>query len=449
MAAGAAAFASEALWKLHADNAGARSSVETGVTLLALASALLLVSRFRHSRQLRDLLLLVMLATVGLTSFVFNALPAFGAQTGIYGAGARLALGVLVAGTFVVAAFTGPERSVASGRRLVKLAAPVAICWIAGAEALDLLLGPVAAHGPSGAFEPMELTVSLGTFIAFAVAAVALASRPGRDSKLLAAAAVALGASQLARVPLVVMPAGWLTPTDVLRLTAHILLLIASFNLHRASVAQRTTDAVAAERIRIARDLHDGLAQDLAFIALHSERLAAEYGAEHPVVIAARRALAASRGKIVDLEASQAPSTEAALREVAAEFSERHAVDVSVAVAGPPAEDDGRRSELVRIAREGIANAVRHGGARRVAVTLGSERRGILLRISDDGCGFAGANRRTAGTGAGLRTMHRRAQSIGAGLLTSDGGRGGAEINVVAMSDGSGWHSGPGAAGHR
>ena len=66
------------------------------------------------------------------------------------------------------------------------------------------------------------------------------------------------------------------------------------------------------ERRRIARDLHDGLAQDLAFIAAHGDQIAREAGEEHPLAIAARRALALSRGAIADLSASDAPSARAA-----------------------------------------------------------------------------------------------------------------------------------------
>ena len=207
--------------------------------------------------------------------------------------------------------------------------------------------------------------------------------------------------------------------------------------MYRRSQDQVARDAVSAERLRIARDLHDGLAQDLAFIAAHSERLAREFGADHPLAIAATRALAASRGQIVDLEASQASSTEAALREVAAEMSARLGVNVAVTV------DGGRRTrsaastsarELVRIAREAIANAVRHGGARNVTVRLGSRRVDLLLRVSDDGCGFGRAGQDTAGTGLGMRTMRDRARLLGAQVRAGRGERGGAMIDVVSGS---------------
>ena len=195
-------------------------------------------------------------------------------------------------------------------------------------------------------------------------------------------------------------------------------------------------DALSAERLRIAQDLHDGLAQDLAFIAAHSERLAREFGAD-PLGIAAQRALDASRRKIVDLSASTASSTEAALRDVAAEFGSRFGVAVTVNVdpgasASRVEPSERERHELVRIAREAIANAVRHGGAHNVTVRLGSRRDNLLLRISDDGCGFGAANGKTAGTGLGMRTMRERAKSVGGQLVTRTRESGGAEVEILS-----------------
>jgi signal transduction histidine kinase len=247
-----------------------------------------------------------------------------------------------------------------------------------------------------------------------------------------------MAGAQLGKLAVSVAPPDWVTPSDALRVAAYGLLLATSVGMYRRSQDQLARDAVSAERLRIARDLHDGLAQDLAFIAAHSERLAREFGADHPLAIAASRALAASRGQIVDLEASTASSTEAALREVAAEFGGRFGVDVKVDVdaAGTAARlepSEHERHELVRIAREAIANAVRHGGARTVTVRLGSRRDNLLLRISDDGCGFNGsAGGQTSGTGLGLRTMRERAGHLGAHLRTRHREGGGAEIDVVA-----------------
>ena len=335
------------------------------MALSALVSAVLLLAHFRQTRLLRDLLLLVAMATLALTDFAFNALPAYHYETGIYGAGARMALSVLISGVFVAVAFVPAQRRVVAGRRLARIAVPAAVCWVALGELVDLIVGPVRAQGLTGDYAPLSVGMLLAGFTLLVVSAFGFAERQrrgDREAGLLAAAVVLMAGADLSRLGLPVVPADWVMPGDVLRIAAYGVLLAASVRMYRRSQRQRAQDALTAERRRIARDLHDGLAQDLAFIAAHSERLALEYGADHPLAIAAKRALAASRGKIVDLEAADAPTTEAALRQVAAEFRSRFGVDVTVSVDGADRLADGARSdrdrrELVRITREAIANA--------------------------------------------------------------------------------------------
>jgi signal transduction histidine kinase len=429
-------YGAEQLWQLHATDAALRSAIETGITLSALVSAVLLLAHFRQTRLLRDLLLLAALATVALTDFIFNALPAYGYETGIYGAGARMALTILIAGIFLAVAYASADREVQAGRRLAAIAVPAAFYWVALGELVDLIAGPVREQGPSGAYGPLATMVSVTCGVLLLVSAGGFAARyrdGDRFAGLLSAAAVCIAGAQLGKLALGVAPPDWVTPSDTLRVAGYGLLLATAVGLYRWSQAQLARDAVSAERLRIARDLHDGLAQDLAFIAAHSERLSREFGTDHPLAIAASRALAASRGQIVDLEASHASSTESALREVAAELAARHGINVEVVVdAGVDTErGEHERRELVRIAREAIANAVRHGGARNVTVKLGSRRDDLLLRISDDGCGFTGA-KETAGTGLGMRTMRARARSMGGRLVARSCEGGGAEVDVVS-----------------
>jgi signal transduction histidine kinase len=161
-----------------------------------------------------------------------------------------------------------------------------------------------------------------------------------------------------------------------------------------AAVRREIADAATArERCRIARDLHDGLAQDLAFIAAHGDRLAIEKGADHPLAVAARRALTVSRGAIAELSAPQAPTTGDALRKIADELGSRFDVRIDVHAEAPAgmAITPSDRENIVRIAREAIVNAARHGRARNVVVSLTREENGIVLRVRDDGIGGAGA----------------------------------------------------------
>ena len=176
-----------------------------------------------------------------------------------------------------------------------------------------------------------------------------------------------------------------------------------------------------AERERIARDIHDGLAQDLATIAVHAQRLRTSLGDDHPLTVAARRALASSRETIIDLSASHADTTSAAIRTVADELEARFAITVTVNDR-IDTDNSGRdlpprvREHAVRIAREAIVNAARHGGAQHVEVTLeGNDVGALLLRISDDGSGI-GPDALASSTGFGLQTMSGRAAELGADL---------------------------------
>src|SRR6185437_4199945 len=154
-------YGAEQLWQLHATDAALRSAIETGITLSALVAAVLLLAHFRQTRMLRDLLLLAGLATTALTDFIFNALPAYHYQTGIYGAGARMALTILIAGTFLAVAFAPGDRSVLAGRRLAAIAVPAAFYFVALGELVDLIAGPVRERGPSGAYGPVATSLSL------------------------------------------------------------------------------------------------------------------------------------------------------------------------------------------------------------------------------------------------------------------------------------------------
>jgi signal transduction histidine kinase len=184
------------------------------------------------------------------------------------------------------------------------------------------------------------------------------------------------------------------------------------------------------ERTRLARDLHDGLAQDLAFIAVSAQGLEPDLGSRHPLVIAARRALDASRGLMADLAARSAPTTGAALTLVADELGGRFDVQVEVSVtplAGRADLGPSEREEIVMIAREAIVNAITHGRARRVDVTLDLDGERPLLLVRDDGGGITSV---APQGGFGLPTMRARAESLGGRLVMRQAAGGGTELEV-------------------
>jgi signal transduction histidine kinase len=196
----------------------------------------------------------------------------------------------------------------------------------------------------------------------------------------------------------------------------------------RARVAKA---AALAERRRVARDLHDGLAQDLALIAAHGPQMARELGEEHPVVVAARRALSISRSTISDLSDPAGASTAEALDAVAQELRERFDVAIAVNAEVDDPLADPVREHLSRIAREAIANAARHGQARNVLVSLRRAQFGLALRVVDDGCGIPSDDDGTVREGFGLRSMRERAGALGGSLTVRRVPQGGTELEVV------------------
>jgi signal transduction histidine kinase len=93
-------------------------------------------------------------------------------------------------------------------------------------------------------------------------------------------------------------------------------------------------------------------------------------------------------------------------------------------------DDNVVATHLFRIAQEAVSNAVKHGRAQHVRISLATGRRLVRLRVHDDGIGFPETldeERR----GMGVRIMHHRARVIGASLDIADGIEGGAVLTCT------------------
>jgi signal transduction histidine kinase len=247
---------------------------------------------------------------------------------------------------------------------------------------------------------------------------------------LLGAAAILLAAGWSYSLLVPGLAANSVSGRECLCAGAFGLILLLALSSYTRLQREQADEAAAVERRRLVRDLHDGMAQDLAFIGTYAEHLVEDFGPEHPLTVAARRALAASRGAIADLSASDAPNAAAALRAVARELASRHGVSVTVEADG---EDliPRTREAIVRIAREAIVNAVKHGHAQHIAVSLESRDEELMLRISDDGLGLGKGGSAEPHQGFGLRAMRERADAIGADLIVDAGSDGGTAVEAV------------------
>jgi len=421
-----------------------RAAVETLMTLLALSGAVLVSAQFAHTRRLRELLLLGALLTLALTDFFANALPAALHVHSVSGFTAAQPWGQLtVAAALAAAALTPSNKLITGGRRPQVITAALSVVAFAVAELGGLLLRSQLLAGATysglgidrALRHPLGLVVLIGTVGLFAYAAHGFARRAKveRNSvlSLLGGAAILFAVARLYYLALPSVSPEAITPREALRVLAFVLVLAMALRQDAEMRATATRAAAIAERRRVAEDLHDGLAQDLAFIASYGVRMAQELGSEHPVTVAATRALAVSRETISGLSDMSATPPAEALEAIAHELRDRFEIAIAVD-AQPDAElASVARDHVARIAREAIANAARHGGARNVEVSLKRTNIGVALRVCDDGCGIRGPAGSPPQDGFGLGSMRDRAAALGGSLTIRQRKAGGTELEVV------------------
>jgi signal transduction histidine kinase len=195
-----------------------------------------------------------------------------------------------------------------------------------------------------------------------------------------------------------------------------ILLGVGAVALGIFSQWRRTLGAINEERLRIARDLHDGLAQELAYIRMETRRMAATDpgGRAERVAVAAERALTESRCAIDALRSGAEEAFDVEISELADELATREGARVSVRIDPTVQVDRADRDALLRIMREAISNGVRHGHATELDLELtGGDV--IRMAVRDNGAGFVPGGPRRPGS-FGLASMRARAHAVGGDL---------------------------------
>ncbi|MDT3438631.1 MULTISPECIES: sensor histidine kinase [unclassified Pseudofrankia] len=212
--------------------------------------------------------------------------------------------------------------------------------------------------------------------------------------------------------------------------------LIEKLESARAEVAALERERGAqAERERMARDVHDTLAQGYTSILMLARTAVAQLGADPAAArerlelveevasenLAQARALVAAQSP-VELDGT---SLRDALTQLAGRFTRETGIEVDIRFSPEPAGDGTagpaglRPAEelmLLRAAQEALTNARRHASPTRVSLTLATARPGeATLRVVDDGVGFAVG----AETGSGLVGLRRRMEEAGGELLVT------------------------------
>jgi signal transduction histidine kinase len=419
----------------------------TAEGLIGLLTAYLVVGRARRRRRLDDVLLCAGLGVLSMTNLLLATLPAVIASDSTIFATWSSQIGRLAGTALLVGAAIAPERRIRlDGRRTAGLVVAVAallglvamVVWALRdtlPDAVPATASPESSGGPHLDDQPAVMAVQALGLVLSAVAAVGFSRRAERTrDPLLQAVAIGLVLAAAARLNYVLFPSlftEYLYTGDLFRLASWLVILggaVQEIRTYWTSVAQAAT---LEERRRLARDLHDGLAQELASILRNLAYLDERDRFTDRARAAAERALVSARRAIAALsEPVDRPLHEALIEAVKAAADRERAhvvVDVDRSIRLGALERDA----LVLVASEAVTNAARHGGGDIIRVELvGSPR--VRLRVRDNGRGLpAQFAPQDPGHGYGVRGMHERAEAVGGRLRLAPEPGGGTVVELV------------------
>ncbi|HYY63805.1 MAG TPA: ATP-binding protein [Gaiellaceae bacterium] len=405
-----------------------RLVLDTMVALAAVLVAVLAGVRFSVDGRRLDWLLCAGFSLVAGSTFCFGIAPILGGQPLHRTEQWSWIWGRVLAGVLIAAAAFARRRTAARRRELFELLvfvpAILILIWMFADSFGDALPSLTATDRT----QPPLLTATLALrALASLVAVVGFGLRfraRGNDLDRW----IALGAtlSLFADLHYVFTPLvsnGFVSTGDFLRLLSYAVLLVGVWRAIRFAEFGR---AVAEERARVAREIHDGLAQYLFAVSTHATML--ENGADPTTTLPQLKQAAAAaqqEARFAILALSSASGTapfDAALRRYVDFLTADGQLEVDLEIDKDVQLAPDEQIEVFRIVQEGLANARKHADARHADVRIalrGDER---VVTIVDDGSGF---DDDAVSAGQGLRNMKARSASIGGGFrLRSEPGRG-------------------------
>jgi two-component system sensor histidine kinase UhpB len=201
----------------------------------------------------------------------------------------------------------------------------------------------------------------------------------------------------------------------------------------RQETGRRVLAAQEAERIGIARDLHDEVGQVLTGVLLHLDSIAERAPAQRDEIDEAKQSVRRALDEVRRISSELRPEMlehlglVSALTELTATFSRVSGIEVDRRFddALPKLESDTELA-VYRIAQESLTNVARHARATRVMVVLEAGIDRLVLRVVDNGHGFAGEPEEHGG----LRSMRERALLVGAALTIKQAAPHGVEVRL-------------------
>ena len=410
-------------------------ALETAEAVVALVAAYLVAGRFRDHRRVQELLLVCGLAVLATANLLLSALPAAVvlSQDQDLSRWAPLVVRLLGALLIACAALVSPAATVPAGRARpavlvgigsVLLLVLAAVTW---GDALPPVVDPSVDLADTAravvAGHPLVIAAQALSGLLYAAAAVAFTAQAARTpDELLRWLGAGCALAVVARVDYLLFPSlysEYVYVGDAFRLGFYLCLLVGAAREVRSYWARA---AVLEDRRRLARDLHDGLTQELSYIYSQSQRLQSrpdDARTAEQIAGAAGRALDEARQAIAALTRPVDQAFGVTLQQAVEDLARRYDVRTAIEIDRSLAVTSEQAEAILRITAEALRNAVRHGGAACVSVSLSADP--LLLTVQDDGAGFH-PDEGIKG-GFGLTSMRERAEGTG-GLLRLTSGEG-------------------------
>lgn len=414
-----------------------RLFLDTAVLLVAVVVCVLAYVRFGVERRRFDLYLCAGFFVTAATTLAFSIAPALdgspvGRAEAWAGIGGRLIAAVLIA----AAPFAGGR----AARRTHPLASMIGLALLLYALwAVCRGLGTALPFLAPDRSQPDLLTAAMALQALLGLAALigfGLRYRAHLEDldRWLAFGATIWLFAELHAVFTPPLSSDFVSQSDFLRLLSYAVLLVGVWRAIRSAEFGR---AVADERARVAREIHDGLAQYLFAVSTQTSLLASG-GDPEKIVPRLQEATAAAQqeARFAVLALSSAGGSapfDSALNRYVEFLTADGQLDVDLEIEREVELGPDEQIEIFRIVQEGLANVRRHANARRATVLIGVRDGERLVRIVDDGQGFADEGE---ASGQGLRNMRSRASAIGGAFRLSTSPGGGTALEVVLRSAG-------------
>lgn len=406
---------------------GFHIGLETAAALVASLAAYLVLGRYRRSARIDTLALGSALWLFAVSNFFLAAIPAaaFGARADVFSSWASSLTATVGAGIFMLAAYLRPTavsrpvlaERLALGATTLLVVATAVVTYLLQARLPAAVLADDTGRGqPSLDAHPILIQTQLAAVLAFAAAALAFmrrAEESGDDlMRWLAVGSVLAAGSRLNYSLYSSIYSQWVSIGDAFRVLFYFLLLVGAareIRLYWSSIADA---AVLEERRRIARDLHDGLAQELTYLLRRGRTLlSAGTPGGGEIAASATRALGESRRAIAALTLPLDEPLGDVLSRTLSEVARRSGARVALKLE-PVSVAPTTREALLRLASEAVWNAAQHAHAQTIEVRL-FYAGGIRLEVNDDGTGFDVEAETAKGAAFGLRSMRERTAALG------------------------------------